>query len=51
MTWVTSTGIRRAWAADLRGHEIQSGHHMAEEVPKALADELRRFILEAIPAA
>jgi haloacetate dehalogenase len=36
--------IWRSWAPDLRGHKIRSGHHMAEEVPHTLADELRRFV-------
>jgi haloacetate dehalogenase len=37
--------IWRAWATDLSGHEIQSGHHMAEEIPETLATELRGFLL------
>ena len=31
------------WAADLRGHSIDSGHHMAEEAPEALAAALGDF--------
>lgn len=31
------------WAADLRGHGIDSGHHMAEEAPDALAHALTDF--------
>jgi haloacetate dehalogenase len=36
--------IWRAWADDLRGGEFESGHHMAEEAPEALADALRAFL-------
>lgn len=36
--------IWRAWASDLRGRRLDSGHHMAEEVPEALAAELRAFL-------
>ncbi len=32
-----------AWAPDLRGHRIDSGHHMAEEAPAELADGLLAF--------
>jgi haloacetate dehalogenase len=39
--------VWRPWAPDLRGGTIDSGHHMAEEAPEALADELRRFLLGA----
>jgi haloacetate dehalogenase len=35
--------IWRAWTDDLRGHEVDSGHHMAEEIPEVLAAELRAF--------
>jgi haloacetate dehalogenase len=35
----------RAWADDVRGVEIESGHHMAEEAPDALAAELRAFLM------
>jgi haloacetate dehalogenase len=38
--------IWRAWADDVRGGvAIDSGHHMAEEAPDAVADALRRFVL------
>ena len=37
--------IWRPWAPNLRGHEVESGHHMAEEVPELLADELMRFVV------
>lgn len=39
-------GVWRPWAPDLRGHGIDSGHHMAEEAPEALADALLRFLEE-----
>jgi len=35
--------IWRDWATNLRGHGIDSGHHIAEEAPEALAN----FIGEA----
>jgi haloacetate dehalogenase len=37
-------GIWRDWAADVRGHGIDSGHHMAEEAPAALAHALIDFL-------
>ncbi|MEO3432413.1 alpha/beta hydrolase [Inquilinus sp. CAU 1745] len=39
-------GVWRPWAADLRGHGIDSGHHMAEEAPEELAAALLRFLEE-----
>jgi haloacetate dehalogenase len=36
--------IWRAWADDLRGGPIESGHHMAEENPAALAAALIDFL-------
>jgi haloacetate dehalogenase len=36
--------IWRAWATDVRGGPIDSGHHMAEEAPDALADALLEFL-------
>ena len=38
-----------AWADDLRGGAIESGHHIAEEAPEALVAQLRGF-LRASPA-
>ena len=35
--------IWRTWADDVRGHGIDSGHHMAEEAPEALAASLGGF--------
>ena len=32
------------WANDLRGHEIESGHHMAEDAPEELAAALAAFL-------
>jgi haloacetate dehalogenase len=36
--------IWREWADDVRGASIDSGHHMAEEAPEQLADELISFL-------
>jgi haloacetate dehalogenase len=36
--------IWRAWADDLQGQELESGHHMAEEIPDLLATRLRQFL-------
>ncbi|MCK8681229.1 alpha/beta fold hydrolase [Streptomyces lichenis] len=38
--------IWRQWAPDVRGHGIDSGHHMAEEAPEALASALAAFFAE-----
>ncbi|MGW7198156.1 alpha/beta hydrolase [Streptomyces chryseus] len=35
--------IWRHWAPDVRGHGIDSGHHVAEEAPEALAASLGEF--------
>jgi hypothetical protein len=35
--------IWRDWAPDIRGHGIDSGHHMAEQAPDALAASLGDF--------
>jgi haloacetate dehalogenase len=35
--------IWRAWADDVRGHGVESGHHMAEEAPDELAAALGEF--------
>lgn len=42
--------VWRAWADDLRGVAIISGHHMAEEAPDQLAAALIGF-LESRPAS
>jgi haloacetate dehalogenase len=36
--------IWRSWADDLQGARLDSGHHMAEEVPDELAAAIRGFI-------
>lgn len=36
--------VWRPWAPDLRGCGIDSGHHMAEEAPEALAAQLGTFL-------
>jgi haloacetate dehalogenase len=36
--------IWRAWAPDVRGKSIDSGHHMAEETPDVLAREIGSFL-------
>jgi haloacetate dehalogenase len=40
-----------AWADDLRGAPIASGHHMAEEAPEALAAALADFLADDRAAA
>lgn len=35
--------IWRTWADDVRGHSIDSTHHMAEQAPEALATSLGDF--------
>ncbi|MGI5328411.1 alpha/beta fold hydrolase [Actinomadura nitritigenes] len=36
--------IWRGWADDVRGYAIDSGHHMAEEAPAAVADAIADFL-------
>lgn len=36
--------VWRSWTYDLRGREVSSGHHIAEEIPDVLAAELRSFL-------
>ncbi|MFI6813426.1 alpha/beta fold hydrolase [Nonomuraea sp. NPDC050328] len=36
--------IWREWAGDVRGHAIDSGHHMAEEAPEDVARSLLSFL-------
>jgi len=38
--------VWRPWAPDLRGRGLESGHHMAEEIPEELASEIRAFCLQ-----
>lgn len=35
--------IWKSWASDLQGHSIDSGHHMAEDNPQAVAEALAEF--------
>lgn len=39
-------GVWRPWAENLHGGPINSGHHMAEEVPNELAARLRSFLAQ-----
>jgi haloacetate dehalogenase len=39
--------VWRPWARDLHGHALACGHHIAEELPAELADELRAFLAYA----
>jgi haloacetate dehalogenase len=32
------------WAPDLRGQAVESGHHMAEEIPRELATRISDFV-------
>jgi haloacetate dehalogenase len=43
--------VWRPWAVDLRGRALDSGHHMAEEIPETLASEITGFIDDPAPAA
>jgi haloacetate dehalogenase len=36
--------IWRAWADDVAGLPLDSGHHMAEEVPDELSAAIREFV-------
>lgn len=36
--------VWRPWATELRGHPIDSGHHMAEDAPEDLATALTQFL-------
>jgi haloacetate dehalogenase len=42
--WGNPVEIWRGWAKDVQGHAIDSGHHMAEEIPDELAAELASFL-------
>ena len=39
--------VWRPWAHDLHGRALQCGHHLAEELPAELAEELRAFLAYA----
>jgi haloacetate dehalogenase len=43
--------VWRPWAPDLRGGPIESGHHMAEEAPDALAAALLDFLAGERPVS
>jgi haloacetate dehalogenase len=36
--------VWRPWTTQLSGRGLNSGHHMAEEIPEEVADELGRFL-------
>ena len=36
--------IWRTWADDPQGQKLESGHHMAEEIPDALSAVLASFL-------
>jgi hypothetical protein len=36
-------GVWRPWAPNLRGHGIDSGHHMAEDAPEELVEALKQY--------
>ncbi|MCD0484853.1 hypothetical protein LO771_21275 [Streptacidiphilus sp. ASG 303] len=38
--------IWRRWAEHVRGHGIDSGHHVAEQAPEALASSLADFFAD-----
>jgi haloacetate dehalogenase len=39
-------GVWRGWTDEVLGERIESGHHMAEEVPEVLAERIARFIAD-----
>ena len=41
--------VWRAWASDLRGRPIKSGHHLAEDNPDGLAAALLEFLAQPAP--
>jgi len=38
--------IWRTWADDLQGQKLESGHHMAEEIPDVLSAALGNFLAQ-----
>jgi haloacetate dehalogenase len=38
--------VWRPWAPDLRGHSLDSGHHIAEEAPEQLVASIRGFLAD-----
>jgi haloacetate dehalogenase len=45
--WYDVLAVWRDWADDVRGHEIDSGHFIAEEAPLETYDALREFFGDA----
>jgi haloacetate dehalogenase len=41
--------IWRPWTLDLRCRRIDSGHHLAEEVPEELAQQITSFLADSRP--
>ncbi|MFG1943421.1 alpha/beta fold hydrolase [Nonomuraea sp. NPDC048826] len=39
--------VWRSWADDVRGHAVESGHHLAEDAPAELAASLTTFLKES----
>ncbi|MCO6009678.1 hypothetical protein NE236_32365 [Actinoallomurus purpureus] len=40
--------VWRPWTTDLRGGGLDCGHHMAEEAPEELADQVGSFLAEVV---
>jgi len=49
--WYDVLGVWRDWAEDVRGHEIDAGHYLAEEAPEATYDALHAFFNRARPGS
>jgi haloacetate dehalogenase len=41
--------VWQPWATDLSGHQLPCGHHMAEEIPERLANEIAGFLAGEVP--
>jgi haloacetate dehalogenase len=41
--WYDTLEVWRAWAEDVRGRGLPSGHYIPEEAPEETLEELRRF--------
>jgi haloacetate dehalogenase len=44
--WSDPLEIWRDWSPDVQGHALPAGHHLAEEVPELLAEEIAAFITD-----
>jgi haloacetate dehalogenase len=44
--WSDPLEIWRDWSPDVRGHGLPAGHHLPEEVPELLAEEIAAFITQ-----